>query len=97
MPDHLPECPCTTFSDDEFCICDRLRACEARVRDEYESQDCYTLGFAHGINEGVPKALDAARDAVAALVTPCDGPCCDIGNALLNRVLAAIDALKGER
>jgi hypothetical protein len=35
MTEHLPECWATLESDPPaWCICDELRACEARIRDE---------------------------------------------------------------
>lgn len=98
MTDHLPDCYRTNTMGP--CICPALRACEARVREEYESQDCYALGFSHGINEGVPKALDAARDAVAAVF---DGAHRLMSDGHYSYIvpdkadaLAAIDALRGD-
>ena len=34
MSDHLPECFWPDLPERAVCICDRLRACEQRVRDE---------------------------------------------------------------
>ena len=54
---HLPECYKEGSTDS--CICDELRACEQRVREEwYEAQsEAWEQGFQY--------ALDAAREAVA--------------------------------
>lgn len=50
MSDHLPEC----INDNGIgCICDRLRACEARVLDTIRRDSWYEDGYA--------AALDAAR------------------------------------
>lgn len=79
MSNHLPECPTEvvyditssplvmTIYDDLHCICDRLRACEQRVRrDERKHQ----LSVWHdGYGEGYSAALDAAREAVEAACT----------------------------
>jgi hypothetical protein len=82
-----------------------LRACETRVRAEYESQDCYTLGFAHGVNSLTPEesqrriivknfdaGLDAARDAVAAAYSWARGTEPQDRAVWLSDALAAIDA-----
>jgi hypothetical protein len=85
---------------DDGCICDRLRACEARVRDGWEPW-CNEVSY----DAGHAAALDAARDAVAAMEpllseTPLHGgyDCC--GCSTLDQLhadaLAAIDALRGE-
>lgn len=70
---HLPECICQYTPHSSACpscICDRLRACEARVREVYESSDDYMLGIAVGMHngwlEGHAAALDAARDQITA-------------------------------
>ena len=80
MSDHLPEC----VGDPRYpssCICPALRACEARVLDTIRRDSWY--------EDGWNAALDAARDAVAALlgktVPPSDG---------VTEALAAIDALR---
>lgn len=98
MSEHLPECP---WADHGFalpCICDRLRACEQRVREDMalqylvsdrEQQEQEERAFAAGVQ--------AARDAVAAVsvggqhfwaVGFRDGT---------EQALAAIDGLRGER
>ena len=101
MNGHMPEC---IYEPQHFdpeqnivwggkpCICDELRACEQRIRladDDY----AYVAGQAEadGRRRGWNEALDAAREAVAAL---------DIGRDVRFSVdvqadaLAAIDALK---
>lgn len=85
---HLPECPTAWMRD---CICTELRMCQKRVRQGMESlahvyeQDAYMRGWG--------EALDAAREAVAALCnhnrTIPTGWCC--GHAL---AAAAIDDLR---
>lgn len=84
---HLPECREYRWNTDaNACICPALRACEARV-----AQESYPLLYA----KGYAAALDAARDAVAALsFGPLDR---DQGPAATQRqALAAIEALRGE-
>lgn len=106
MSDHLPECPCANTSAhpdgclccevSSPCICDRLRACEQRVADEIwgaiRDGSQYKSGFEGG--------LDAAREAVDAMVTQ---DCPDnlarwvwpYGPKEMQRdALAAIDALR---
>ena len=90
MSDHLPEC--FAFSSKYpmavACICDRLRACEARV-----------LGNRLEVwAEGYAFALHAARDAVAALTIRRPSDPLDTLEWLAEPVivLAAIDALRGE-
>lgn len=94
MTDHLPEC-CMNMTDappDGHCICDRLRVCEQRVREEERRNVIGSVSLA-AIGEanvqqyhlGYAAALSAARDAVkqAWVDSPADA-------------LAAIDALRGE-
>lgn len=86
--DHLPECnwqPDIDHGDGSFtswiCICDRLRACEARVHEA-----AYQAGKAYGLTvNGYTRGLDAARDAVAALPYWFS----------IDSALSAIDALRG--
>ena len=95
MSDHLPEC----INDNGIgCICDRLRACEARVVAFY-SAEIETQGaqweascrqfYRSGSNDGRALALDAARDAVAAVHVWNEGQV-----AIRVEALAAIDALR---
>jgi len=82
--DHLPECPVPAMEaghgplhpeDAEAnCICDWLRACEQRVRDEiltaaYESAPAQVRQdeVARLYNIGFADALDAAREAVESI------------------------------
>ena len=101
MTDHLPECP--SSSSDPLaadCQCHRLRACEQRVREE-ESRNVIGSVSLAAIGEanmqqyqlGYSEALDAAREAIAAL---------DMGRDVRFSVdvradaLAAIDALRDQ-
>lgn len=56
MMEHLPECwyYMDDFGDGERCVCDRLRACEKRVRSEWALKvvDAKQKGFVEGIKEG---------------------------------------------
>ena len=73
MTDHLPECD---YSDNDLefpeswtidcCICDRLHACEQRVRLE-DDDYAYVAAQAEaeGRWRGWREALDAAREAVS--------------------------------
>lgn len=88
MSDHLPECgvrkPCGVCGNITYavCICDRLRACEQRVRknlslvrvsvedDPKELERIATFEFqrtADVRSDELAKTLDAAREAIAAL------------------------------
>ena len=83
MSGHLPECwlveqPAMILRP--FCICDRLRACQARVLDSDVDAEALRQNMAFR------KGLDAAREAVAALPE----------YALRDTAVAAIDALRGE-
>ena len=87
MTDHLPECPWADRGYAFPCICDRLRACEQRVRME-DDDYAYVAAQAEadGRWRGWVEALDAAREAVervSSLLQP------------LGPALAAIDALRG--
>ena len=90
---HLPECALSDNTDwtswtVDCCICDRLRACESRIRSGYA--DTYTEGIAAG--------LDAAREAIESLPVAIysyypDDSLRDVG-FWKSSALAAIDALK---
>lgn len=86
---HLPECPDQHSSHDGTCICDRLRACEARVREESGFGCCDALW-----NKGYAAALEAARDAVAALIVQPRWGTVNHGLVIKDDALAAIDALR---
>ena len=101
MTEHLPECHQTKYlnqvmwgsisRDEPFvpCICDVLRACEARVR---ESEACLAVCADRNYMRG----LDAAREAVVVLCwrKQYEG---FVSTVDPQRVLAAIDALKEEQ
>jgi hypothetical protein len=103
MSDHLPECPCNEARYQRMeapmygllCICDRLRACEQRVRMEDDDYAYVaTQAEAGGRRRGWNDALDEARDAVAGmyLVEP------DlVWDTPVSACVEAIDALRGER
>lgn len=104
MSEHLPECfyYMDDFGNGERCICDRLRACEQRVRME-DDDYAYVSAQAEagGRRRGWVEALDAAREAVKAALPHADDcrafcPCC-MGdydcNCERREALTAIDAL----
>ena len=101
MNEHLPECFALMCKCDEThfksidcdlcCICDRLRACESRIRSGYA--DTYTEGIAAG--------LDAVREAIESLPVAIssyypDDSLRDVG-FWRSSALAAIDALREKR
>ena len=96
---HLPECPTTTDPhglDDGYacpceCQCEILRACEQRVRME-DDDYAYVAAQAEadGRWRGWVEALDAAREAVAAIGDDCN---CYEDLGIRADALAAIDAL----
>ncbi len=102
-PGHLPECLAAhPATPDAACICDRLRACEARARAS-EFPLGVAVGKHDGFLEGYAAALDAARAAVAALpITHCTWA--DPGDRYahlravtsVDGALAVLDALRGE-
>lgn len=100
MSDHLPECPCN-HADERGCflisaetdrcvdcLCPQLRACEQRVRIDWEMSNGPAFDFARGYAAGV----QTARDAVAAV-----GVRKDTSHDMRVQALAAIDALKEDR
>ena len=71
------------------CICDELRACEVRVLNEYRKQhDGISEGYFQQIRND---ALDAAREAVAAIHDDCN---CYEDLGIRADAIAAIDALR---
>ena len=93
MTEHLPECPMSTkdaICCSIACICDALRTCEARVHEA-----AYQAGKAYGLTvNGYTRGLDAAREAVAALLAY-DSPYGPLIRTMA--ALAAIDALREKR
>ena len=109
MSEHLPECwfhdpaktPSVAVNDGWPCICDRLSACEQRVRDEHSEVDAYR-GWVKGYVAGV----QAAREAVASLEPLLDRhkneggyDCCGCVTPgyLWTDALDAIDALREDK
>jgi len=76
MTDHLPECPTLDFPpfvdedwDEGPCICERLRACEQRVRDEHQADldhVSYVLGQTNERQRSVLLIADAYAAGVQA-------------------------------
>ena len=97
MTEHLPECWATHPSDPPaWCICDELRACEARVRADERSNNFTPDDHADGMTEAYQRGLDAVREAVASCTWD-KGVSSDFDatvSAVLAETLAAIDALK---
>ena len=99
MTEHLPECcvgtddckaePCLRCHS--CCICEQLRACEQRMREEHRHR-CSGCDWCY--SDGVREALDAARKAVAACTS--DRPSMRGMLISVNDALAAIDALRGK-
>lgn len=109
MTEHLPECgkPAPFRAG---CICDRLRANEMRIRSEYDEYKAMLGGIEYGAERSWDYALDAAREAVAAVENDPDAeidydrdyrsdPTGNTRNPRmwLHDALRAIDALRGER
>ena len=93
MTDHLPECPVERMLRNgktvgsQTCICSALRSCEARMR---ESEACLAVCA----DSNYMRGLDAAREAVAALLAY-DSPYGPLIRTMA--ALAAIDALRENR
>ena len=92
MTDHLPECYLS--GPPSLCpMCESLRACEQRVRDEERSgAPVVTVGadgFGRGYNRGYFAALEAVEQAIRDALS-------DDGRNLYAELtsLAAIDALR---
>lgn len=101
MSDHLPECPYVVFDQQGQipatvipggCICSALRACEARLEDEWLNR--YNAAEQRGYDAGFRNGVQAAREAVAA---PVHYELC-VCDECLGRLSAldAIDAMRGE-
>ena len=104
MTDHLPECwhnPETRAA--YVCICDRLRACEQRVRAEQQTDldhVSYVLGQTNErqrsvllIADAYAAGVQAAREAVAAVTSQSES--WSVSWVWKHDALAAIDALGG--
>jgi hypothetical protein len=72
MSDHLPECVLPKGWGD--CICDELRACEQRVREDERGRKRAIQTYEYGYAKGRADALTEAREAVAALFPYPDVP-----------------------
>jgi len=84
--------------DEMECICDRLRACEERVREDERSNNFTPDDFANAMAESYRRGLDTAREAVLgakAVDVACDRALDEPAQFVwLNNALAAIDALR---
>ena len=103
MTEHEPECPCIDKAEHPDgclccevaspCICDRLRACEQRVRNQDIATHHADLKEAKALlasrDEAWFAGVDAAREAVAALRTTAYE-----SSSPWQRALSAIDALR---
>ena len=97
---HLPECY-EPFAIPRTCVvCDALRACEERVREDERSNNFTPDDHANGMGEAYQRGLDAAREAVAAVEggysVPPEMPVGAFISAMRREHLAAIDALREE-
>ena len=105
MSVHLNECQCYEGSCCSWmvnctcqCICDVLRACEERVREDEQSNNFSPDIHWDGMAEAYQRGLDAAREAVlgAKAVDIAYGRGLDEPAQFiwLNNALSAIDALR---
>ncbi len=99
MIKHLPECWAKHDSDPPaWCICDELRACEARVREDERSNNFTPDDFSEAMTDSYRRGLDAAREAAAAVEggysVPPEMPVGAFVKAMRREYLAAIDALR---
>ena len=107
---HLPECPCNEARYQRMeapmygllCICDRLRACEQRVREEERALIAVEQTTLAELNAEYRKGLDAAREALELLPVSLVDTRFDPDDerrymqaVRLTTALAAIDALRG--
>ena len=97
MSGHLPECgvrkPCGVCGNITYavCICDRLRACEQRVRQDCDDLGLIGYGSERGYDDGYAAALDAAKSR-ARMQMERNG----VGEPEISLAVAAIDALRKE-
>ena len=71
---HLPECTVSHQHVDYLCICEQLRACEQRVREEID-REAFVLDEGDPFRQVYRKGLDAGREAVKGFLigdTDCD-------------------------
>ncbi len=99
MTEHLPECWAKHQSDPPaWCICDELRACEERVREDERLNNFTPDDFSHAMTESYQRGLDAAREAVLgakAIDVAADRAFDEPAQFIwLNNALSAIDALR---
>ena len=98
MTEHLAECCfaphvcdvnlCQRFH--AFCICNQLRVCEERAREDERSNNFTPDDHSNGMTEAYQRGLNAAREAVADLEFWRTNP----ATISRPRALAAIDALR---
>ena len=88
MSEHLPECYWPELPERAVCICDRLRACEQRVRLQVELT--HEREWIEARDGGYAAGLDAAEAAVAGMVIE------TVGNsaATVEQAITVIHALK---
>lgn len=100
MTDHLPECRFVVFQQQGQipeavipmgCICSALRACEARLEDEWLNR--YNAAEQRGYDAGFRNGVRAARDAASNQRSKFKAR--DWDDAI-DAAVAAIDALRGE-
>lgn len=99
MTEHLPECWATYPSDPPaWCICERLRACEQRIKTH---EGCGDAERIEGYVDGYADALDDAWEAMlgAKAIDVYYGRGLDEPPQFiwLNNALSAIDALRGKQ
>lgn len=85
MSEHLPECPVENrlragrTVGSQTCICDALRACEHRVRQDEQSSNFTFDEQSDGMTEAYRRGLDAAREAIAETHLPIPVIQCECG------------------
>ena len=108
MSDHLPECYQSEGKFDAMCICDRLRACEQRVRDELPPNGADATWYLLGQRKGVQAARDAVDRVASDMANWSSAETTGATSVMpdlnvdqwiwaqrgMHRALAAIDALK---
>ena len=91
---HLPECWVKYESDPSaWCICDELRACEKRVREDEQSHNFSPDIHWDGMAEAYQRGLDVAREAIADI----NGKWVFGPRIYKHKALAAIDALRARQ